>query len=191
MEREAKAAAVFLDRDGTLVREVGHLRRLEDLEVLPRVPAALRLLRGCGLKLVVVTNQSAVARGYLTEEELAIIHDELLHRLAADGAMLDKLYYCPHHPTEGLPNYAVLCECRKPKAGLIRRAAEELSLDPRRSYLVGDQRTDMELAAGVGAMGIWLREEEADARIGGATVRVAKNLWEAAQWVVSHYGQAK
>jgi len=142
---------VLVDRDGTMVRDVGYLTSLDQLEILPGVPEAIRLLCAHGLKVAVVTNQSAVGRGFLQEEELARIHRELEHRLAASGARVDGVYYCPHHPTEARGSYRVACACRKPNAGLAERAAAELKLDLGSSYVVGDQASDMELAARIGA----------------------------------------
>ena len=133
-------AAVFVDRDGTLIRDVGYLCRVEQLEILPNVPEAIRLLQEKDYKVVVVTNQSAVARGRLTEAMLADIHGELIARLARRGARLDAVYYCPHHPTEGFAPYKMVCDCRKPNTAMIRRAETELKLDPSRSYIVGDQK---------------------------------------------------
>lgn len=186
----SKTPAVFLDRDGTLIREVGHLRRLDQMEILPRVPEAIRLLRQRGFCLVVVTNQSVVARGWLTEAELGRIHEELNARLKGEGAALDAFYYCPHHPTEGTGAYTRACDCRKPKAGLVLRAAAELGLDLPMSYLVGDQEIDMELADRVGATGVHI----AGALENGAAARskhiVMPDLWQAAQWIVKHPIQA-
>ncbi|HEX2227887.1 MAG TPA: HAD-IIIA family hydrolase, partial [Candidatus Binatia bacterium] len=107
--QQVRQAAVFVDRDGTLIRDVGYLHREEQIEVLPQVPEALRLLKQKGYKVVVITNQSAVARGQLTEDALAEIHRELFDRLARSGAEVDGIYYCPHHPTEGLGSYKIHC----------------------------------------------------------------------------------
>ena len=177
-------AAVFVDRDGTLIRDVGYLCRAEQLEILPNVPEAIRLLQEKDYKVVVVTNQSAVARGRLTEAMLADIHGELLARLARRGARLDAVYYCPHHPTEGFAPYKMVCDCRKPNTAMIRRAETELKLDPSRSYIVGDQMTDMELAARSASKGIWINHpNEMPVEIASAVVHVAPNLWEAARWI--------
>ena len=177
-------AAVFVDRDGTLIRDVGYLCREEQLEILPRVPEALRLLKEKGYKVVVITNQSAVARGRLTESLLAEIHRELLRRLARSGAQVDGVYYCPHHPTEGFTPYKAICDCRKPNTGLIRRAAAELGVAISHSYVVGDQSTDMELAARSGAKGIWIHAPGAPhAAIPPGAAHVVESLWEAARWI--------
>jgi len=185
MKRAAKGAAVFLDRDGTLIREVNYLTALEQIEILPSVVSALRLLRAHGFKLVMVTNQSVVARGALSEAGLQNIHAEIVNRLAQEGAALDGIYYCPHHPTEGLGEYRIVCDCRKPKSGMIRRAAEELAIDPALSYVVGDQLSDIELAGAVGATGILVGRDEAAA--GGAAplnFPVVANLGGAAEWII-------
>jgi D-glycero-D-manno-heptose 1,7-bisphosphate phosphatase len=182
----AGATGVLLDRDGTLIRDVGHLSRLEQVEILPRVAEAIRLLCGRGLKLAVITNQSAVGRGLLTEVELRCIHRELAGRLAAAGARLDGFFYCPHHPTEALGSYRLACDCRKPNAGLARRAAAELNLDLGRSYVVGDEATDMELAERIGARAILIQAQPPGhaAESGWVTV---KDLWEAANWIVRDF----
>lgn len=181
-------AAVFLDRDGTLIREVGYLRRREQIEVLPRVPEAIRLLRARGFRVVVVTNQSGIARGLLTEEKLGIIHRELSARLAREGAFLDGIYYCPHHPTEGDDAYRRACDCRKPNTGMIVKAAADLGVDPSRSYVVGDQAIDMELADRVGAKGIRIADSAMERDPIGTKYPVAGDLWQAAQWILGERG---
>lgn len=175
---------VLVDRDGTLIRDTGYLTRLEQIEVLPGVPEALQLLRQQGLTVAVITNQSAVARGLISEQDLAQIHRELKRRLACYGAFFDAIYYCPHHPTEGRDPYRVFCGCRKPKIGLAERAAAELQLELGRSYVVGDQSSDMELAATIGAKGFLLRDKQFDGGVASAGYRVVKDLLEAAQIIV-------
>ena len=183
-------AAVFLDRDGTLIREVGHLHRRDQVEILPRAAEAIRLLRSQGFCLVVVTNQSAVARGLLTEEELGMIHEELKARLAQEGAHLDGIYYCPHHPTEGNGAYLCDCDCRKPKTGLIVKAAADLGLIPSRSYVVGDQEIDMELADRVGAKGVRIAGQRINDDSAVLKHPVVVDLWQAAQWILSDRQQS-
>jgi D-glycero-D-manno-heptose 1,7-bisphosphate phosphatase len=182
---------VFLDRDGTLIRDVGYLSRPDQIEILPRVPDALRLLHEHGFKIVVVTNQSGVARGFFDEHHVEKIHLALKTKLAEHGAVLDGIYYCPHHPTEGAGPYHASCECRKPNAGLAKQAARDLNLDFSRSYVVGDKPTDVGLAVRIGAKGIRIHENDTEKKgqvVGSKEVvpaaLVVKDLWEAAQWIV-------
>ncbi len=112
--------AVFLDRDGVIARDVHYCRRVEDFEILPAVPEAIKLLNGHGFSVVVITNQSGIARGFFTEATLHQIHRHMERELAGQGARLDAIYYCPHHPDDG-------CQCRKPRPGLLIKAAQELA----------------------------------------------------------------
>jgi len=193
------APAVFVDRDGTLIREVGYLSRPEQIEVLAGVPEAIQLLRQHGIRVVVITNQSGIARGFISEGELHVIHRELMRQLARHGAFLDGIYYCPHHPTEGMDAYRVCCDCRKPNIGLARRAAAELNLDLGRSYVVGDKHSDMELAARIGAKGILIQNNKAEGLRRAQSSRekrkaeieslVVRDLVESAQWIVTDLGE--
>ena len=185
---------VFLDRDGTLIRDVGYLSRPDQIQLLPRVPEALRLLHEHRMKLVVVTNQSGVARGFFNEHDVEEIHLALKRKLAEHNIVLDGIYYCPHHPTEGAGPYRVSCECRKPNGGLAKQAAKELNLDLARSYVVGDKPTDVELAVQIEAKGIRIKEIETEIEkkkekmLGSQKVEpaalIVKDLWEAAEWIV-------
>lgn len=143
--------AVFLDRDGVLIRQVeGYLTRAEDMELLPGAAEAVAKLRAAGFLAVVVTNQAGVAKGHLSEAELEGLHEELLRRLRALGTELDGIYACPHAPEDA-------CPCRKPAPGLLLRAAEELGIDLARSYMVGDATTDVEAAHRAGCFAILVK----------------------------------
>jgi D-glycero-D-manno-heptose 1,7-bisphosphate phosphatase len=183
----SRAPGVLVDRDGTLIRDVGYLNRLEQIELLPRAADALRLLAGAGLKTAVVTNQSAVGRGLLDERELEAIHREIEKRLAANGAKVDRIYYCPHHPTEAIGIYRMECNCRKPDIGMARRAAEELELDLQRSYVIGDKESDMELAAAIGARGFLIGSERRPA----TAYNVVKDIWQAAEAIIRQVAHAQ
>lgn len=145
--------AVFLDRDGTLAHEVGYINHLSRFKLYPFAVETVRLANRAGFLAVVVTNQAGVARGYFPESMIQRVHDHVRGLMEAGGARLDGIYYCPHHPSAGEPPYRQDCDCRKPRPGLVRRAAEELDVDLARSWVVGDRPGDLELAWQVGARG--------------------------------------
>ncbi len=157
MGEDKRHAAVFLDRDGTINEEVGYLDRLDKLRLVPGAAEAIHLINESGMKAVVVTNQSGVARGIFDEAFVDEVHRRLREMLGEEGASLDGFYFCPHHPTEGRGRYLRMCNCRKPAPGLLLRAAEELFLDPERSYMIGDTLKDIEAASRIGARGILVR----------------------------------
>jgi D-glycero-D-manno-heptose 1,7-bisphosphate phosphatase len=140
----AQRRFALLDRDGTLIAERNYLADPDGVELLPGVPEALRRLSDLGLGLLVVTNQSAIARGLLDEPGLAAIHRRMRALLAARGARVDEILVCPHHPEEG-------CDCRKPRPGLVLRAAARLGFEPRECFVVGDLESDVELGRALGA----------------------------------------
>ncbi len=143
--------AVFLDRDGTLnVERQGALRDPDDLELIQGSAAAVARLQEAGRVVVVITNQSAVGRGWMTPEDLAAVHERLAELLAAAGACPVRVYACPHHPTEGVGELRVACDCRKPAPGMLLRAARELDLDLERSWAVGDAARDVAAARAAG-----------------------------------------
>jgi D-glycero-D-manno-heptose 1,7-bisphosphate phosphatase len=142
---------VFLDRDGTLIEEVGYVNHPSRVRLLPGAAAAVARLRAAGQAVVVVTNQAGIARGYLPRSLVDAAHAELERQLAAHGTRVDGIYLCPHHPTEGVGELRVACECRKPAPGLLRTAAAELGLDLGRAALVGDLPGDIAAGAAVGA----------------------------------------
>ncbi|HEX8709033.1 MAG TPA: HAD family hydrolase [Pyrinomonadaceae bacterium] len=145
-----KRRAVFMDRDGTISEEVGYVNHPARYRVFPYSAEAVRLLNEAGWLAVLVTNQAGVARGYFTEDLIGAVHGVLREELERGGARLDALYYCAHHPSVGEPPYRFDCDCRKPKPGLIRRAAAELDLDLSQSWMIGDRYSDIELARNAG-----------------------------------------
>ena len=146
--------AIFLDRDGTINRYVGFLREIDDFELLPGVAEAIRKINASGYLAVVVTNQPVIARGEVTVGALREIHNKMETLLGQEGAYLDAIYYCPHHPHKGfegeIPELKFDCSCRKPKPGMLLQAAEELNIDLSRSWMIGDGENDVKagLAAG-------------------------------------------
>jgi histidinol-phosphate phosphatase family protein len=147
--------AVFLDRDGVINEEDGIIRSVDQLRLLPGVGGAIARLNQADLPVIVITNQPVVARGWCTEEELGVIHAYLRDLLRPFGATLDAIYYCPHHENANDPAYRVLCDCRKPRPGLLKLAAEDFGLDLSRCVLIGDRTVDLEAARAAGAAA-WL-----------------------------------
>jgi len=153
--------AVFLDRDHTLIEDPGYLSDPSAVKLLPGVEVALKSLASAGYKLVVVTNQSAIARGLLTEEALARIHEELRRQLAEHGAHLDAIHYCPFHPEGTVEAYAKESDLRKPQPGMLLKAAEEMDIDLSASWMVGDSPRDIEAGQRAGCRTIRIRTRAA------------------------------
>jgi len=170
--------AVFLDRDGTIAKDVHYCRSPDDFELLPTVPQAIKLLNDNAFKIVIITNQSGIARGYFTEETLTQIHDKLKRELAIHGAWVDAIYYCPHHPNDN-------CECRKPGTALFFRAAAELSIDLQNSYVVGDMQMDIDAGKKLGCHTILVTTgPQKGSDIGDPADYIAPNLVAAAKWII-------
>lgn len=177
---------VFLDRDGTInVERAEWLTTVEQLRLIPGSARAIRRLNDAGYAVVVVTNQSGVARGKLSEKRLGEIHEALRERLKRAGAKVDAIDYCPHHPTEGRAPYRRRCHCRKPAKGMVERAVRELDLTLTGSFIVGDAARDLALAEGNAMTPVLVRtgkgrtsEDEARARF-GKRLLVAERLEEA------------
>ena len=182
---------MFLDRDGTICEEVGYIGSAGQVRLIPRSGEAVRLLNERGFKVVVVTNQSGVARGFFPESRLKEVHAELARQLRENQAYVDAIYYCPHHPTEGSGAYVRECECRKPATGLILRAAEDLKLDVPSSYVIGDHFSDVECGQRAGAKTVLLltgHGREALAKRGKwarEPDHITADLYEAVRWVLN------
>jgi len=138
--------AAFLDRDGVLNVDHGYAYKPEDLELIPTAAAAVRLLNEAGYYVIVVTNQSGVARGYYPEAAVSVFNAHMQKVLLADGARIDAFYYCPHHPEGKIKELAIRCRCRKPQPGMLEQAARDWPIDRSRSFLIGDKDIDMEAA---------------------------------------------
>ena len=181
--------AVFVDRDGTLIEEVGYLDRPERVVLYPWTIDAVRLLNRAGVRVIVLTNQSGVARGFFPEAVVQQVHDHITALLAEGGARIDAYYYCPHHPDGRIAEFTRACECRKPGRGLVDRAARDLGIDPAKSFTVGDRWLDVAVARRVGARGILVRtgygvSEESRPQDGLAADAVVDNLIAATSWIL-------
>jgi D-glycero-D-manno-heptose 1,7-bisphosphate phosphatase len=184
-------SAVFLDRDGTVIEEAGYLSDLKQLRLIQGAAAAIKCLNEAGFKVVLVTNQSGVARGYFTEAFVRETHDLLGKMLGLEGARLDGVYYCPHHPKAGNSPYTAACECRKPGTGMLEQAARDLGIDIRASFVVGDKWSDVELGQRAGAHSVlvgtgYAPDDPGNAR--PANLRepdfIAETLTEAVEWIL-------
>ncbi len=184
--------AIFMDRDGTLSHEVGYVNHLSRFRLFSWTVDAVRLINRSGFLAVVVTNQAGVARGYFPESLIHDVHASLEASMAAGGARLDAVYFCPHHPSVGEAPYRLDCDCRKPRPGLLKRAERELGADLRRSWVIGDRLGDLQLAWSVGAraalvktgygLGEWERDVPGLAR---KPDLVAENVFEAVARIVA------
>jgi len=194
-----------MDRDGCLTEEVGYVNHPSRLRLLPRTAEAIARLNRAGVPAVMVTNQAGIARGYFSEETLQATHARLHEALAAAGARLDGAYTCTHHPSEGQPPYRADCDCRKPRPGLLRRAAAELGLDLAASVMVGDKLSDVAVGHTVGAAGIlvltgygrgeweYRRHYSSAGPSAGRSVKpdhVAEDLLDAVEWALARAATA-
>lgn len=192
-----KNTAVFLDRDGTINEEVGYLDSIDKLKLFANAAEAIRLINESGMKAVVITNQSGVAKGYFTEEFVRTVHERIQEMLRERGAYIDAFYYCPHHQTEGIGVYLQSCACRKPEAGMLIEASKELDIDVRRSYTVGDMLKDIQVARTVGAKGILVKTGygintiEKDLTSDSSEIcqpsYIAEDILDAVKWIIVDY----
>lgn len=183
--------AVFLDRDGTINEQMGYINHISRFTMLPRAAAAIRMINEQGVPVVVISNQSGLARGYFPEILLGKVHVKMTEELAKAGAHVDGIYFCPHHPEAKEERFRLTCDCRKPKPGLFLQAAAELNLDLANSYMVGDRWSDLKAAAAVQAKGILVLtgygRGDYDYIGPGQEIQptyVAEDLYAAAQWIM-------
>jgi D-glycero-D-manno-heptose 1,7-bisphosphate phosphatase len=180
--------AVFLDRDGTIVEDVGYMNTPEQIKFIPGAIEAIKMLNEADFKVVIISNQAGVARGLVTEDMLQTI-DKTLHKWVLNGgAHLDGIYYCPHHPEHGVYPYKQVCECRKPHPGLIKRAHRDLDIDLSLSYMVGDKATDIQAGKSAGAKTVFVmsgRGKEQKEKLKVKPDHVADNLLKAVTWILN------
>lgn len=185
--------AVFLDRDGTINEEMGYINHISRFRIFAFVPEAIKIFNDEGYKVVVITNQSGVARGYFQESLVKEIHKKLISDLKKEATIIDKIYYCPHHPLEGKGKYKKDCNCRKPKTGMIEMAVKELKIDLNKSFMVGDRFKDILFAQQAGLKPVFVQTGYG---LGEVTYQkknweiqpayIAKNLLAAARYIKEH-----
>lgn len=184
-------AAVFLDRDGTINVEAGYIRELENLNLMPGAAAAIKRLNQLGIPAILATNQSGPARGYYPESWVHALHERLVALLAAEGAQLDDVFYCPHHPEGVVPEFTQDCRCRKPETGMLEDAAARHDVDLSLSYMVGDKSTDVEVGQRAGCRTVLLRSGYGEQVLAGdyqwpvQPDHVADTIVEAIDWVLA------
>jgi D-glycero-D-manno-heptose 1,7-bisphosphate phosphatase len=182
--------ALFLDRDGVVIDDSHYVGSVDQIRWIPGSAAAVRKANDAGFAIVVVSNQSGVARGLFSEADVEVIHEHIRqHFLAESGATFDRFYFCPHHETEGGERYRIDCDCRKPKPGMLLRAARELDLDLEASWLIGDRLSDMQAGIAAGCRTILVRTgygKNVELSEGSPSL-VCADLAEAVDRILSNY----
>jgi D-glycero-D-manno-heptose 1,7-bisphosphate phosphatase len=188
---QLKKPAVFIDRDGTINEQMGYINHISRFMLLPGTAEGIRLLNDHGYLVIIVSNQSGVARGYFPMDLVNEVHDHMRVLLERDNARVDGIFFCPHYPKGKLPEYNRVCECRKPKTGLIKMACRDFDIDMANSYVIGDRCTDIELARNAGLKGILVKTgyglgdlEYVFPHLPFKPFHVADDLLDAAKWIV-------
>ena len=174
--------AVFIDRDGTINVNVEYLDNPNNLKIYPGVAEGLKLLKENGFKIIVITNQSGIARGYFTKETLEKIHERMKSELLKKNASIDGIYYCPHHPDDN-------CECRKPQTGLFKKAFNDFNIDPSKSFIIGDRMLDIEAGYKMGLKTVLVPEdkEKVEKEMKNSNIKpdfVCKNFYLGVRWIL-------
>lgn len=189
--------AVFLDRDGTLIHDVGYLSRVEDVQWFPWSIDAIRLLNRAGFLVCVTTNQGGIGLGFYDADLVRRVHAEMAATVDTAGAHIDGFFFCPHHPVAIVEALRVECDCRKPRPGMIRQAEQQFAIDLAHSFVVGDKIADIGLATSVGARGLLVKTGYGHAELerhGGdipGAAFVAETVLEAASWILTTSGFPK
>ena len=180
--------AVFLDRDGVITQEPPHYtHKLSQLKLISRSADAIRLLNKNGLMIIVASNQSGIAHGYYREEDAILFNQAMKQNLAEEGANIDAIYYCPHHPEAKIERYRVDCNCRKPKSGMLLRAEKELNIDLKHSFMVGDKLSDVEAGKRAGCKTIMVKTGYGAGELKSNQIEcnyVADDLYEAVKHIL-------
>jgi D-glycero-D-manno-heptose 1,7-bisphosphate phosphatase len=183
--------AVLLDRDGTLIKEKGYITSAKQVEIFSTAPKALRKLAKAGFKLIIFTNQGAIAKGLITEKELAKINNLVDGIYKSKGVKFEKIYYCPHHPEGTIAKYTRVCGCRKPATGMLKNARRDFNIDFKKSFVIGDTMRDMESGYKMGAKTILVLTGYGRKIRNSLTNKqrkmishVARNISSAAKWIL-------
>jgi D-glycero-D-manno-heptose 1,7-bisphosphate phosphatase len=186
-----KRPAVFIDRDGTVNEQMGYINHISRFALLPGAEEAIRVLNSHQYLVIVVSNQSGVARGYFPIELVDEVHAHMRVLLGKEGAFVDGIFFCPHYPRGVVPEYSIECDCRKPKTGLIEKACETFDVDMANSYVIGDRYSDIELALRLNLEGILVTTgyglgdvDYIFPRLSFKPVHIAKDLLHAARWII-------
>jgi len=186
-----KRPAVFIDRDVTVNEQMGYINHISRFVLLPGAEEAIKLLSSHQYLVVVVSNQSGVARGYFPIELVDEVHAHMRVLLEKEGAFVDGIFFCPHYPRGVVPEYSIECDCRKPKTGLIEKACEVFDVDMANSYVVGDRYSDIELALRLNLEGILVTTgyglgdvDYVFPRLSFKPAHIAKDLLHAARWII-------
>ena len=187
-----KRPAIFIDRDGTINEQMGYINHLSRFHIFPGVPEAIKLLNKNNYLVIVVTNQSGVARGYFPPELVEEIHTHMKASLKNKSAKIDAIFYCPHYPRSKHKEYAIECDCRKPQTGMIKKALDKFDIDLTKSYMIGDHYTDLEFAHNGNIKSIMVKTGyglgEAEYILPGfpyKPVYVADDLLDAVNWILA------
>lgn len=188
--------AVFLDRDGVITQEPPHYaHKVSQLAFIPKSADAIRLLNENGFLVIIVSNQAGIARGYYQEEDAALFNQAMSEKLAEEGARIDAIYYCPHHPEATVERYRVDCDCRKPKPGMLIRAGRELNIDLKQSFVVGDKLSDIEAGKRAGCKTILVRTGYGNDELKNSQIEcnyVADDLYDAVEHMLYlSFGETK
>jgi histidinol-phosphate phosphatase family protein len=186
--KTTKTKAVFLDRDGVINHEVGNIYRVADFTFLPRAAKAVKKLNNAGYKVIVITNQGAIAKGIATHKNVRDIHAAMKRGSKKEGARIDAIYYCPHHPKGSVKRYAIQCDCRKPGIGMIKAAQKKFNIDMKKSFLVGDTTGDILAGRRAGLHTILVRTGHGgkDGRHKAMPHDIVRDIFAAANLIVKH-----
>lgn len=186
-----KKKAVFLDRDGTINEDTAYVSNINQVKLIGGAAEAIRLLKECGFLVIIVTNQSGVARGYLTEEDVGIINEYIKTLLKQEAADIDAFFYCPHHPDFGSAKYRKKCTCRKPEAGMLFSAAEQYDIDLGASFIIGDKMSDITAGVKAGVKGLLISNNMEEEKVSDSIpVYTGANLLDCAKWLADSFAHS-